>query len=73
MRKLSGIDATFLYMETNETPMHISSLLMCEPAQKGEHTSHLPNILLHLLRIHSKTSLSFRLKSEYPFCISAGS
>lgn len=36
MRKLSGIDATFLYMETNETPMHISSLLMCEPAQKGE-------------------------------------
>lgn len=36
MRKLSGIDATFLYMETNETPMHISSLLMCEPAKKGE-------------------------------------
>jgi diacylglycerol O-acyltransferase / wax synthase len=35
MRKLSGIDATFLYMETAETPMHISSLLMCEPAAKG--------------------------------------
>jgi len=36
MRKLSGMDATFLYMETNETPMHISSLLLCEPAKKGE-------------------------------------
>jgi len=36
MRKLSGMDATFLYMETNETPMHISSLLMCEPAKEGE-------------------------------------
>jgi len=36
MRKLSGIDATFLYMETNETPMHISSLLICEPTKEGE-------------------------------------
>ena len=36
MQKLSGIDATFLYMETNETPMHISSLLICEPTKKGE-------------------------------------
>ena len=36
MKKLSGIDATFLYMETNETPMHISSLLLCEPVQDGE-------------------------------------
>jgi len=35
MRKLSGLDATFLYMETNETPMHISSLLICEPSKKG--------------------------------------
>jgi len=35
MRKLSGIDATFLYMETNETPMHISSLLLCEPVKEG--------------------------------------
>jgi len=34
MQKLSGIDATFLYMETAETPMHISSLLVCEPSKK---------------------------------------
>ena len=36
MQKLSGMDATFLYMETDATPMHISSLLICEPAKKGE-------------------------------------
>lgn len=36
MQKLSGMDATFLYMETDETPMHISSLAVCEPAKDGE-------------------------------------
>lgn len=36
MHKLSGMDATFLYMETDETPMHIASLLMCEPAKDGD-------------------------------------
>lgn len=36
MHKLSGMDATFLYMETDETPMHISALLICEPTQPGE-------------------------------------
>ncbi len=36
MRKLTGIDATFLYMETNDTPMHISSLMICEPTREGE-------------------------------------
>ena len=36
MRKLSGMDATFLYMETDQTPMHISSLLVCEPSKDGE-------------------------------------
>ncbi|MBL4869866.1 MAG: hypothetical protein JKX72_02805, partial [Robiginitomaculum sp.] len=36
MQKLSGIDATFLYMETPETPMHISSLMLLEPVAKDE-------------------------------------
>jgi WS/DGAT/MGAT family acyltransferase len=36
MQKLSGMDATFLYMETDETPMHISSLMVCEPPKEGE-------------------------------------
>ncbi len=36
MHKLTGLDATFLYMETDETPMHVSGLLICEPPQKGD-------------------------------------
>ena len=36
MHKLTGMDATFLYMETEETPMHVSGLLICEPPQEGE-------------------------------------
>ena len=38
MHKLTGIDATFLYMETEETPMHVSALLICEPAKEGENS-----------------------------------
>ena len=35
MHKLTGMDATFLYMETDETPMHVSGLLICEPPEEG--------------------------------------
>ena len=35
MHKLTGMDATFLYMETDETPMHVSGLLICEPPEDG--------------------------------------
>ncbi|HYF41340.1 MAG TPA: wax ester/triacylglycerol synthase domain-containing protein [Ramlibacter sp.] len=30
MRSLSGLDATFLYLETPQTPMHVGSLHLCE-------------------------------------------
>lgn len=30
MKSLSGLDATFLYLETPETPMHVGSLHLCE-------------------------------------------
>ncbi len=36
MHKLTGLDATFLYMETDETPMHVSALLICEPPKEGD-------------------------------------
>ena len=36
MHKLTGLDASFLYMETDETPMHVSSLLICEPSKEGD-------------------------------------
>ena len=28
MKQLSGIDATFLYMETDQTPMHVAGLTL---------------------------------------------
>ena len=31
MKQLGGIDATFLYMETPETPMHVAGLTLYEP------------------------------------------
>ncbi|PHR62577.1 MAG: wax ester/triacylglycerol synthase family O-acyltransferase [Robiginitomaculum sp.] len=59
MRKLSGIDATFLYMETDETPMHISSLLICEPTRDGENAyealkSQIVNRLHEIPAFHRK-------------------
>ena len=37
MKSLSGLDATFLYLETPETPMHVGSLNLYElrPEFKG--------------------------------------
>lgn len=59
MHKLSGMDATFLYMETDETPMHVSSLLMCEPAKDGENPfealkSQIANRLHEIPSFHRK-------------------
>ena len=31
MHKLSGMDAMFLYLETDKTPMHIAGLSVCQP------------------------------------------
>jgi WS/DGAT/MGAT family acyltransferase len=33
MNKLSGLDATFLYLEAPEMPMHIAGLSICEPPE----------------------------------------
>lgn len=36
MDRLSGLDAMFLYLETPQTPMHIASLMVCEPPEGYE-------------------------------------
>ncbi|MEM9385402.1 MAG: wax ester/triacylglycerol synthase family O-acyltransferase [Pseudomonadota bacterium] len=36
MDQLSGIDATFLYLETPKAPMHIGGVLFCAPANPGD-------------------------------------
>jgi diacylglycerol O-acyltransferase / wax synthase len=67
MHKLSGIDATFLYMETNETPMHISSLLLCAPAPKGAHPYEALKAQI-VERLHEIPSFHRKLKHT-PFYI----
>jgi len=67
MHKLSGIDATFLYMETNETPMHISSLMICEPAKAGENPYELLKSQI-VERLHEIPSFHRRLMHT-PFYI----
>ena len=32
MQRLTGLDATFLYMETPSSPMHVSSLFILDPS-----------------------------------------
>jgi WS/DGAT/MGAT family acyltransferase len=40
MKSLSGLDATFLYLETPETPMHVGSLHLCELPRGFEGSFH---------------------------------
>ena len=32
MKRLSGLDATFLYLETPSAPMHVSGVFVADPA-----------------------------------------
>jgi diacylglycerol O-acyltransferase len=43
MKQLSGLDATFLYLETPEMPMHVGALHLIElpPGYKGRFVTHL--------------------------------
>jgi len=76
MHKLSGMDATFLYMETNETPMHISSLLVCEPAQKDASPYEALKAQI-VARLHEIPSFHRKLKHtpfyiDHPVWVEAG-
>ena len=39
MQKLSGLDASFLYLETEKSPMHIAGLSICRPPE-GDYDSY---------------------------------
>jgi len=67
MHKLSGMDATFLYMETDQTPMHISSLLVCEPSKDGENPFEAVKSQI-AARLHEIPSFHRKLKHT-PFYI----
>lgn len=61
MKSLSGLDATFLYLETPETPMHVGSLHLCE-LPKGFKGSFHAAIQAHLRkRMHLAPLFSQKL------------
>lgn len=77
MRQLTGIDASFLYMETQETPMHVAGLTLYEPPAdfSGSFFDHFKEFLLtrmHLAPIFEKKLARTVLELDHPAWVDAG-
>lgn len=76
MKGLTGIDATFLYMETPETPMHVAGLTLYEkPANfEGSFYDHFKEFFLsrmHLAPIFEKKLARRVLELDHPGWVDA--
>lgn len=77
MKGLTGIDATFLYMETPETPMHVAGLTLYEPPAdlKGSFFDHFKAFFLeriHLAPIFEKKLARRVFELDHPGWVDAG-
>lgn len=77
MKQLSGIDATFLYMETPETPMHVAGLTLYDPpkALEGSFHEHFRTFFakrVHLIPIFSKKLARAIFDLDHPGWVDAG-
>lgn len=77
LKGLTGIDATFLYMETPETPMHVAGLTMYEPPAdlQGSFFDHFKAFFLermHLAPIFEKKLAKRVLELDHPGWVDAG-
>ena len=78
MKSLTGLDATFLYLETPEMPMHVGSFNLCElPAGfKGSFhkavTAHIAK-RLHLAPVFSRKLVFMPLDLGHPLWVEADS
>ncbi|MES2412805.1 MAG: wax ester/triacylglycerol synthase family O-acyltransferase [Pseudomonadota bacterium] len=78
MKSLTGLDATFLYLETPEMPMHVGSFNLCElPAGfKGsfhsEVTKHIEK-RMHLAPVFSRKLVFMPLDLGHPLWVEADS
>ncbi len=78
MKSLTGLDATFLYLETPEMPMHVGSFNLCElPAGfKGsfhkEVTKHIAK-RMHLAPVFSRKLVFMPLDLGHPLWVEADS
>lgn len=77
MKSLSGLDATFLYLETPEMPMHVGSLNLCElpTGFKGSfHRAVKAHIAkrMHLAPVFSRKLAFMPLDLGHPLWVEAG-
>ncbi|MFZ1772465.1 MAG: wax ester/triacylglycerol synthase family O-acyltransferase [Rhizobiaceae bacterium] len=76
MRQLGGIDATFLYMETPETPMHVAGLQVFEPPVdfSGSFHAHFLDFFksrMHLAPVFSQKLARTVLELDHPGWVDA--
>lgn len=78
MKSLTGLDATFLYLETPEMPMHVGSFNLCElPAAfkgsfHGEVTKHIGR-RMHLAPVFGRKLVFMPLDLGHPLWVEADS
>ncbi|MEM7060526.1 MAG: wax ester/triacylglycerol synthase family O-acyltransferase [Pseudomonadota bacterium] len=77
MKQLSGIDATFLYMETDETPMHVASVTMLELPKgfRGSFHKHYTEFFkgrVHLIPIFGMKLAKTVFQLDHPGWVDAG-
>ncbi len=77
MKQLSGIDATFLYMETDETPMHVAGLTLYDLPKgfKGSFHKHFTEFFkgrVHLIPIFGMKLAKTMFEIDHPGWVDAG-
>jgi WS/DGAT/MGAT family acyltransferase len=66
MQRLTGLDATFLYMETPTMPMHVASLMILDPTEMPEGWTYDDVMTVYRERLHLAPPFRRRLV-EVPF------
>ena len=77
MQQLSGLDASFLYLETGNTPMHIGGLSIYDQSTAPGRSGHLQRAFsnsfeerLHKAqRVPTASCVSVPLSLDYPYWI----
>ncbi len=77
MKQLSGIDATFLYMETDQTPMHVAGLTLYDLPKgfKGSFHKHFTEFFkgrVHLIPIFGMKLAKSAFEIDHPGWVDAG-
>ncbi|MFK7836530.1 MAG: wax ester/triacylglycerol synthase family O-acyltransferase [Sulfitobacter sp.] len=77
MKQLSGIDATFLYMETEQTPMHVAGLTLYDMPKgfKGSFHKHFTEFFkgrVHLIPIFGMKLAKAAFEIDHPGWVDAG-